>query len=250
MAGKEALLRQWEEREVELARMGRYESRWAFIIFTGSSLQPQGWAGSIPVPPSPCSWYPSAWTTPWLCPTPPVIPCIIPAIATSWLSNLSLFPILSPGDSWTLWGRAGDGEDLRGLPQRKSWPQEVGQKPSRDQCSLERYNLPPLCIKIIYSHSKGQSATISVSFLCHQQQSLLLIKYLPMIGESAEKLQPKKDRGGSELRLLGMVKWSDEEAREICGVRVGGYHLKQDSEGWTEENKELKWAVKGIQKVN
>lgn len=151
MAGKEALLRQWEEREVELARMGRYESRWAFIIFTGSSLQPQGWAGSIPVPPSPCSWYPSAWTTPWLCPTLPVIPCIIPAIATSWLSNLSLFPILSPGDSWTLWGRAGDREDLRGLPQRKSWPQQVGQKPSRDQCSLERYNLPPLCINHLFS---------------------------------------------------------------------------------------------------
>ena len=71
------------------------------------------------------------------------IPCIIPATATSWLSNLLLLPILSPGDSRTLWGRTGDREGLRGPPQRKSWPQQCGQKPSREQCSLERYNLPP-----------------------------------------------------------------------------------------------------------
>lgn len=230
--------------------MGRYGSGWALIIFTGSSLQPHhGWAGSIPVPPSPVPGTRLPGTTPWLCPTLPVIPCIIPAIATSWLSNLLLLPLLSPGDSWTLWGRAGDREGLRGPPQRKSWPQQVGQKPSREQCSLERYSLPPLRINHLFS-LQGPECYISVSFLCHQQQPLLLLKYLPTIGESAEKLQPKKDRGGSELRLLGMVKWSDEVARETCGVQVGGYHLKQDSEGWTEENEELKWAVEGIQKVN
>lgn len=47
-----------------------------------------------------------------------------------------------------------------------------------------------------------------------------------------------------------MVKWSDEEARETRGVQVGGYHLKQDSEVWTEENEELKWEVEEIQKVS